>query len=298
MRGSALPVLTLALSLAEAGSAQQSLNPPESVRPSGQNPLVAEGDSHYARRQEGRVGALASSREISLAIAAYDRAAEAPDNAETRWKLARALYFKGIYTGLDQASRAAVFDKARRAGDEAVAIVERRVRNPMPFDVKRDTDAAPSYYWAAVAWGQWALASGKIEAAKTGAADRIRGYAVAVIGLDPEFEEGGGFRVLGRLHDQAPWIPFVTGWVSRDEAVKNLRLALRVDPRSMINRIFLAEALATGSAEEKAEAIRLVESVVADAPSPARIVEELKLQNDAREDLKRWSGASRPAASS
>ncbi len=268
--------------------AQQSINPPDPLRPSGSNPILAEADAHYARRQEGRVGALASGREIALAIAGYDTAAQAPDNAEARWKLARALYFRGAYTGLDQAGQLAVYDKARRAGDEAIRIVERRVRNPMPFDEKRDPDAAPSYFWAAVAWGQWALVSGKIEAAKTGAAEKIRDYATAVIGLDAVFEDGGGYRVLGRLHDQAPWIPFVTGWVSREEAVKNLRLALKAEPRSLINQLFLAEVLAGGSATEKAEAIRLAEAVVTGAPSPVRLVEELKIQDDAREDLKKW----------
>src|SRR5512137_2638366 len=101
MRSSAFLSAVVALTLADTGIAQQSLNPQETVRPSGQNPLVAEGDSHYARRQEGRVGALASGREISLAVASYDEAARAPDNAEARWKLARALYFRGAYTGLD-----------------------------------------------------------------------------------------------------------------------------------------------------------------------------------------------------
>jgi hypothetical protein len=284
------PILLAALLLAAPAIAgtQQSINPPEAVRPSASNPLIAEADLHYARRQEGRLGAAASGREIALAIAGYDTAAQAPDNAEARWKLARALYFKGAYTGLDEAGQTAVYDKARRAGDEAVRIVEWRVRNPMPFGGKRDPDAAPSYFWAAVVWGQWALVSGKVEAAKTGAAEKVRDYATVVIGLDADFEDGGGYRVLGRLHDQAPWIPFVTSWVSRDEAVKNLRQAMTVEPQSLINRLFLAEALWSGSAAEKAEAVRLAESVAAGAPSPARLVEELKIQNDARLDLEKW----------
>ena len=284
------PILLAALLLAAPAiaGAQQSINPPEAVRPSGSNPLIAEADLRYARRQEGRAGAVASGREIALAIAGYDTAAQAPDNAEARWKLARALYFKGAYTGLDVAGQTAVYDKARRAGDEAVRIVERRVRNPMPFDDRRDPDAAPSYFWAAVVWGQWALVSGKVEAAKTGAAEKVRDYATAVIGLDADFEDGGGYRVLGRLHDQAPWIPYVTSWISRDEAVKNLRRAITVGPQSLINRLFLAEVLWSGSAAEKAESVRLAESVVASAPSPARLVEELKIQNDARRDLEKW----------
>ncbi len=278
----------LILALPARVGAQQSINPQETVRPPGSNPLITEADGHYGRREDGRTGALASGREIALAIAGYDRAAQAPDNAEARWKLARALCFKGSDTGLDEEGQKAVYDKARAAGEEAIQIVERRVRNPMPFDTKHDPDAAPSYFWAAVAWGQWALATGKVEAARKGAAEKVRDYATAVIGIDQTFEDAGGFRVLGRLHDQTPRIPFVTEWVSHDEAVWNLRLAIKIEPRSLINRLFLAEALASGSAADKTEALALAQGVATDAPSPVRLVEELKIQSDARKDLERW----------
>jgi hypothetical protein len=173
--------------------------------------------------------------------------------------------------------------------------VERRVRNPLPFDSKHDPDAVPSLYWAAVAWGEWALATGKAEAARKGAAEKVRDYANAVIGIDQAFEDAGGFRVLGRLHDQTPLIPGLTEWVSHDEAVRYLRLAIKIEPRSLINRLFLAEALASGSAADKADAIALAQGVAADAPSPVRLVEELKIQSDARKDLERWKPSLRAA---
>lgn len=286
--GAAWFVGGLLLALPARASAQQSINPQELPKPSGTNPLIAEGDAHYGRRQDGRTGILAGGREIALAIAAYDSAAQAPDNAEARWKLARALCFKGSYTGLDEDAQKAIFDKARLAGDDAIQIVERRVRNPTPFDAKRDPDAAPSYYWAAVAWGRWALAIGKAEAARKGYAEKVRNYASAAIGIDEMFEDAGGYRVLGRLHDQAPQIAGATEWVSREEAMRNLRQAVKLEPRSLVNRLFLAEALAHGSPADKAEAVALAQAVAADSPSPVRLVEELQLKNDARADLERW----------
>jgi hypothetical protein len=275
-------------------AAQQSVNQQE-IRSSGSNPLIVEGDVHYNRRQDGRVGSLADGREIALAIASYDTATQAPDNAESRWKLARALCFKGSYTGLDEEAQKAVYDKARAAGEQAIQIVERRVRNPQPFAPKRDPDAAPSYFWAAVAWGEWALATGKDEAARKGYADKVRTYALAVIGIDQTFEEAGGFRLLGRLHDLAPRIPAVTEWISRDDAVRNLRQAIKIEHRSLVNRLFLAEALASGSAADKAEASALAQGIAADSPSPVRLVEELKIQADARRDLERWKPSLRAA---
>ena len=265
------------------------------------NPYVVEGDAAFARRQEGRLGAIAGQRPIAQAIAAYQTASEAPDNLEARWKLLRALYFKGVYTGLDADSRKAVFNQARRVADDAIAILARRTGReggpellqlspPMRAEaLVKEPDAAPTFFWSAVCRGQWALSVGKLEAARAGAAERIRDDAATVIAIDPKFEDGGGYRILGRLHDQAPEIPFLTGWVSRDEAVKNLRLALANGPRNFQNRHFLAEALARGSAEEKAEAIKIEQALVADAPSPGSLVENLSVQEDARRDLDSWT---------
>jgi hypothetical protein len=267
------------------------------------NPLVAEGDRMYSRRQEGRVGAKASPGPINQAIAAYEEAARDPDFVEARWKLVRALYFKGAYTGLDEDSRKAVFQKARRVAEEAIGILEKSLENrgikgfleagpqALAGHFQDRSDAAPTFFWAAVAWGEWALSEGKLEAARTGAAEKIRDYALTVVGIDPVFEEGGGYRILGRLHDQAPWIPLVTGWVSREEALKALRLAMQQDSRNFANRHFLAEALHRGDAREKTEAISLEEALVADAPSPQHLIEEIKTQEDARQNLAAWKKA-------
>ncbi len=260
----------------------------------------------YLRRQEGRVGARASTGPINSAIAGYEAAASRdPNSVEARWKLMRAFYFKGNFTGLDDDSKKAVFEKAKRVGDEAVAILEKSledkgIKGILEFGpetlagaLKDRSDSAPAYFWAAACWGQWAITQGKLEAVRMGAADKIRSYGLTVIGIDPEFEDGGGYRVVGRLNDQAPWIPFITGWVSRDEALKYLRLAMKVAPRNFSNRHFLADALHHGGdAKDEAEAVALEEALVSDAPSPQRLVEELSMQELARQNLEAWKKAS------
>jgi len=299
-----LLVLAGALSLSFSTSllAQQDVPGPSEMR-QGQkfpgNPLVAEGDRWYVRRQEGRSGNMASPLAINRAISAYDEATRDKGYVEARWKLARALYFKGAYTGLDADSRKAVFANARRVSEEAIGELEKTLEQkgikglleagPEALaGMKERLEAAPTYFWAAVAWGEWALSTGKVEAAKTGAAEKIRDYSNVVIGLDPTFEDGGGYRILGRLHDQAPWIPFITGWVSHDDAIKYLRLAMQQSSRNFINRQFLAEALWRGNEEEKREAVKLEEGIVNDAPSPSSLIEDLKIQDDARKNLAAW----------
>jgi tetratricopeptide (TPR) repeat protein len=277
----------------------QRVEPPNpTLTPPARNPLVAEGDSHYARRQEGRAGDRADSREILAAIAAFETAAQAPDNAEARWKLARALYFRGEYTGLELEGRRAVFETARRVSEEAIGILGRRAGRAAKLDeqlpakaadaVRNDSDALATFFWAAVSWGEWSLYVGKMAAARMGGASRVRDAANVVIALDPTFEEGGGNRILGRLHDQAPKIPVLTWWVSRKEALANLRRAVEIAPQNLVNRHFLAEALAHGATAERAEAIQIEEQVVAAAPSPVHLVEEIHIQEEAKRNLAQW----------
>ena len=288
------------LTVVALAGAQEKVEGPNAINVPSQNPLITEGDVHYARRQDGRVGAQANPREIALAVSSYDRAAQAPDSAEARWKLARALYFQGAYTGQDADGQAAIYEKARLAGDEAIHILERRAKNRQapafegraPSDIAAavlsDRDASPTFFWAAVAWGQWALTSGKLKAARTGAAEKIRDDASVVIALDPDFEEGGGYRILGRLHHQAPKVPFLTSWVSRDKALENLRRAVAVNDHNFVNRHFLAEALADGGPAERAEAIQIEQKLAADAPSPGHLIEDLSTQEEAKKNLVKW----------
>src|SRR2546428_9182553 len=118
-------IVLLALAL-QAAAPQQKVEGPDAIRLPDRNPLIVEADAHYGRRQEGRIGAAANPREIAQAVSGYDRAAQAPDSAEARWKLARALYFQGAYTGQDADSQRAIYEKARRVSEEAIRILQRR----------------------------------------------------------------------------------------------------------------------------------------------------------------------------
>ena len=268
------------------------------------DPVIAAADRAWSRRDEGRVGARAAPTRISEAITGYQKAAESPSHVEARWKLARALFFRAKYTSLGPDAQRAAFVKAREAGEEAIVIVREAPATRggvLPVDappgsvaaaLSREPAAAPTYFWTAVAWGEWGLLAGRYQAAKAGAATRVRDYAATVIALDPAFEDGGGYRILGRLHDRAPRIPYVTGWVSRAEAVRNLRLAVKVAPKNFVNRHFLAEALADQGAAAKAEAIRIERGILADAPSPGHLVEDLAIQAEARKNLTAWGRGS------
>ncbi len=268
----------------------------------GPDPVLVEADRAWQRRDEGHVGARASRERISEAIAGYEKASGASENAEARWKLSRALFFEAKLTGLDPDAQLALYERARKAGDESIAILRRRAPggflpagaspSRIAAALARDPDAAPAYFWTAVAWGEWGLLAGKLQGMKTGAATRIRDAAATVAALDPAFEEAGGYRVLGRLHQRAPRIPYVTGWVSRAEGLRNLKLAVKTAPKNFVNRHFLAEALAADGAPGRAEAIRIERDLVADSPAAGHVVEDLAIQDEAKKNLAAWKAGS------
>jgi tetratricopeptide (TPR) repeat protein len=262
---------------------------------------IEEGDRHSQLRAEGAEGSRADPKEIDLAISSYREAlALAPESLAVRWRLMRALYFKGEYTTENNEERKRIFDEGKRIGEAALQQIrkEASLRSGMPMEkagpielaplFKETPDIVDTFFWSAVNWGSWALAFGKLQAARQGAANQIRDLATAVTLIDPNYQEGGGLRILGRLHHQTPSIPFITGWASVKEGVNFLRRAREIGPNDFLNRLFLAEALWDLNRGTRDEALRIAEELARDTPRSAFLVEDRKAQEQAEGDLNRW----------
>jgi tetratricopeptide (TPR) repeat protein len=248
-------------------------------------PLVAQladGDAHWAAR--------AKPGEIDAAIAAYTRAvAAAPKNLEPRWKLMRALRFKGQYIATSEADKKSIYTQAKKQGEEALHLLglkgsEQQIANA----AKSIPGAGEVYLWDAVNWGEWALVYGKMAAVREGAADRIRRESTIAMLIDPRLEGGAPARVLGRLHDQTPHVPFLTGWASEKEALKYLNESLKIDPANKLTKVFLAEALVNDRSSNGAKAIQLLREVVSAPNAAGYEVEDTAATNDAKALLKKW----------
>ena len=203
--------------------------------PAGLAEALAAGDAHFARRAEGARGGVALPFHADGAIVEYRRAlALDPGSYEARLRLLRAYFFRGGFCGeMEPDDKKKLFDEAKAVAEETVERLDaelKRVKGRVEAGrAGAPGSAAEAYAWAAVSWGQWAVFH-KIGAAWTGAPGRIRDLAQAVIGLDPGTAQGAGYLILGRLHTEAPRIPFVTGWVSRKEGLASLRRGLEVAP--------------------------------------------------------------------
>jgi tetratricopeptide (TPR) repeat protein len=254
---------------------------------------VGEGDQHWNARAEGHVGGRAKAAQIDAAIAAYQKAvAQDPNNLEARWKVLRAMRFKGAYVAQTVDEKKNVYGAAKSAGESALAVVNRalaakNVKADAPEKkvadaVRTIAGAGEVFLWDSVNWGEWALAYGKMAAVRQGAADRIRREATIAMLVNPKMEGGAPARVLGRLHDMTPHVPFLTGWASSDAAVRFLRESLKIDPTNKDTRVFLADALVSNSSKNSPEAIRILQDVINSPNDPNYEVESAKAQEDAK----------------
>lgn len=259
------------------------------------------GDENWQLRADGSQGAKALPARIDAAIAAYRAAIAAdPSSLEAHWKLARALRFKGSYTVSDIETKKTIFMQARSITEQALKLLEKtlqargikRLDKASNEDVAKAAKSIPqageTFYWDSVAWGEWALAYGKMAAVRQGAADRILHSSTIAMLIDPNLEGGGGARVLGRLHNQTPRVPFLTGWASDALAVKYLKEAAARQPDDKLTQVFLAEALVSDDSSKKKDAIAILRKVIDSPNDPAHAVEHAAAQNDARKLLADW----------
>ena len=184
---------------------------------------------------------------------------------------------------------------AKTAGEKALAATYRKLGLNAKTPEKQVADAARKlpgaaevFLWDAVNWGEWALAYGKLAAARQGAADRIRREATIAHLAEPHIEGGAPSRVLGRLHDQTPRIPFVTGWASSKEALRFLNESLKVDPDNKLTMLFLAEAMVANDSSTKAQAKQILRGVVNNPNDQEYPVEDAATVEDAKALLAKW----------
>lgn len=266
----------------------------------GAHEALARGDAAWERRAEGHAGLNAAPGPIAEAVAAYEQAfGERPGDLEARWKLMRALLYQGEYVLEGRAEKLAVFARGRDLGEAGVDQLAASAGGRQSLDrmdvaeaarALRDApEAAPLVFWTVVHWGVWGRETGKLAAVRQGVADKVRRYSEILIGLDESFENAGGYRILGRLHFEAPKVPFITGWVDDRKALQALGRAFELGPADPLNELYLLEALYKNDRSRRAEALERLRNLLEKGPRPGHPVEDGRTFAKARALLTEWS---------
>jgi len=211
---------------------------------------------------------------IDQAIKLYQEAltgATGAAKAEATWKLIRAYYFKGNYTVKDSETKKEIFDKGKELGEQGI---------------KDFPDSPGIHLFTAIVWGVWGEEYGILKAAKEGVAGKIKAYCEKVNELDPNYDNAGGYRVLGRVYFKAPKIPLILGWPSNKKAIELLEQGLKLAPNNLITKQFLAEALYKEGQEDRAK--QLLNEVLAATELVGGVAEDADTKHEVKQLLAEW----------
>ena len=216
------------------------------------------GVTHYNKRHEGCIEDRAKPMQIERAITYFENVLSNETNKkEAALYLLKSYYFKGKFAEEDKDLKKKILKKGK---DFGLGLIEE-----FPNSVE-------CRYWYLVNLGSWAEEYGIFAAAKEGVADQMKYHSGKIISLNPEYENGAGYFLLGAVHYKAPYIPFILSWPNNKEAIKYLRLAYDTGDVEIAQMVYLSQALHKG--KRKDEAIFLIEKAMNVEPSKDNYVSD------------------------
>lgn len=197
------------------------------------------GKKYYEMRAVGADSFRADPININKAISEFDTALKNGTNPEMAAAyLLRSYYFKGMFTEQSDDQKKEIFEKGRSLGEKMI---------------KKYPKSVPIKFWYGANLGRWANVYGFVKSATNGIASTLRKVSKDIIKLDPEYQGGGGYRILAQVHYYSPNIPVLLGWPSDDKAMKLVKKALNIAPDYPSNRMLYAELLMEFDRNSEAE---------------------------------------------
>jgi len=228
-----------------------------------------EGVDFYSKRQEGSKGTLASNENIDKAIEQFSTALLSPESEkDAALYLLKSYYYKAEFAVQDKDEKKKIFNEGKALGEKYI---------------EKYPNSAEFRYWYLVNLGSWAQVYGILTAAREGVSDLMKTHSEKIIELDPEYQNGGGYFMLGAVHFKSPYIPFLLSWPDNDDAIKYLQLSVNTGNAEMNQKNFLAQALSKDGRDKKARA--LLKEVLNTEPSTTTLVEDLDDIEEARQLL-------------
>ncbi len=219
-----------------------------------------------------------------------------PTSISLRFKIIEANYYYGEFVSQREAEKKRLYERSVELTSDIMASLRREIAAPANFDslpllrqakqYAKAPLAAKAQFWAAINWGLWGMSHSYFASARKDVAERIRQHAKLLILIDENYADGGGYRLLGRLHSLTPKIPFFTGWIDRKYGMELLRKAYEISRRDPRNALFLAEAILDVNPKMRPEALKLLREVANTAPDENYLIEQTQTIQQAKLLLK------------
>ncbi len=226
----------------------------------------------YNARAKGAVGTEAKSQNIDQAIRHFERIMKIDaQEEEAAVYLLKCYYYKGTYVLTDEEDRKAEYNKGKALAEKMVA---------------KYPNSAALRYWYLTCLGKWSEVYGILTAAKEGVADLMKEHSEKIIELDSNYENGGGYFMLGAVHYKSPYIPFILSWPDNDDAVSYLTQAYETGRSTFTQTVYLARALHKD--KQKTKAIQILTDLIQMPLSDDEPVEDFEQQSLAKDLLNDW----------
>ncbi|MFH1321141.1 MAG: tetratricopeptide repeat protein [Bacteroidota bacterium] len=235
------------------------------------NSALENGKMWYEKRAEEASGVIAKSETIDKAIGFFEKALDSEDTEEAAVYLMKCYYFKGTFVETEKDKRKEVYEMSRTLGEKMTT------KYPKSPAIK---------YWHLANTAKWGETIGIMKAAKEGLADILKTMCEELIALDPNFRNGGGYRMLGIINFKTPYIPMILSWPSDEEAIKNLEKSLEITPGNILGNLYLAQVLYDEGETERA--IEILEKLAKRKPSQNDFLEDKKDIAEAIELLNKY----------
>ena len=216
-----------------------------------QESRIAQADQLYLQRSD-----LSSVSEATSLLA--DVVSEDAENYEAIWRLTKYYYFLGTHAVSKDTARDALEQGIER-GEHAVALVP---------------DRPEGHFWLAASYAAYGQRRNIFK--RWGLVKPIRKALETAIGLDPDYENGSAYAVLGKLDVEVPG--FFGG--NRKRGITSLEKTLGIGPDNSLAKLFLAEAYLKEGQDD--EARRLFEEILTMAPDEGYEFEFRENQEEAR----------------
>jgi len=217
------------------------------------------GINYYQLRAENREGLKVDSTNINKAIVHLKKALSSTADKEKAYNfLLLSYYYKGAFVVRTKEEQKRNYLLGKKLGEEAIQLYPKN---------------SGILLWYIANFSKFGEANGVVASAKNGLADKLKVKAERLLKLDPEFNDGAAYKLLGVLNYKVPNIPLFITWPSKEKAEEYLKKALSVNPKSISNIYYYAEFLT--EVKRETEAKILLNKIINANPRKNALVEDL-----------------------
>ena len=228
------------------------------------NSSIEEGIDYYNKRADVLDGIIPSQDNIEKAISIFESHLDTDSDKVAGIYLVKSYYYMAQYISQDEDVKVMYFELAMTMAKQYIS---------------KYPDSVDYLYWYLATMSNWAKNVGLWAITKMGGGEEFREKAVDVIVLDHEYENGGGYFLLGAVYFTAPRIPLISTWPNNSKAIKYFKKAVETGLATPLQQIYLARALLK---EDMVEDCReVLNEIIALTPNPSNLVEDMTYISEA-----------------